>query len=108
MHGCNTFHRKADKYIDKKIHRTNRIIRRKNILGDKKEKRDKARRTMYLRHCCVGSKNMVGSKQAFDQKGSDRQINPPKEILSWVKKDHFMETWYERKKKKYTTHIRIV
>ena len=31
------------------------------MLGDKKEKRDKARRTMYLRHCCVGGKNMVGS-----------------------------------------------
>ena len=27
MHGCNTLHRKADKYIEKKIHRTNRIIR---------------------------------------------------------------------------------
>ena len=31
----------------------------KNKIRDKKEKRDEARCTMYLRHCCVGGKNNV-------------------------------------------------
>ena len=50
MHGCNTLHKKQIRN-----YKTG-----KNKIRDKKEKRDKARRTMYLRHCCVGGKNMVG------------------------------------------------
>ena len=38
MHGCNTFHRKEDNYIEKKLHRTNRIIRQgKTYLEIKKK-----------------------------------------------------------------------
>ena len=48
----------ATPYIEKQIrnYKTG-----KTQITDKKEKRDKARRTMYLRHCCVGGKNMVGT-----------------------------------------------
>ena len=48
----------ATPYIEKQIrnYKTG-----KNKITDKKEKRDKARCTMYLRHCCVNGKNTVGS-----------------------------------------------
>ena len=84
----------ARPYIEKQIrnYKTG-----KNKIRDKKEKRDKARRTMYLRHCCVGGKNMVGSTASLRPKRV-RQANKPAERNPVMgQKDHFMETCYEKK-----------
>ena len=68
----------ATPYIEKQIrnYKTG-----KNKIRDKKEKRDKARRTMYLRHCCVGGKNMVGITTSLSPKRI-RQANKPTERKS--------------------------